>query len=77
MPFITVLTLGDRTDEQRRQFAAAVTRLAVEFLGAREREVRVRFEEMDASHFAWAGRLAADGPPGGDGHAAGVPAETR
>jgi len=61
MPFITVLTLGGRTLEQRRAFAAAVTQLATECLDASPREVRVRFVEMDAGHFARSGRLAADG----------------
>ena len=60
MPFITVLALKGRTIEQRRAFAAEVTKLAVDCLGSRPEEVRVRFVDMDASEFAQAGRLVHD-----------------
>ena len=60
MPFITVLTLRGRTLEQRRTFAAEVTKLAIDCLGAKTEEVRVRFVEMDATEFARAGRLMSD-----------------
>jgi 4-oxalocrotonate tautomerase len=60
MPFITVLTLRGKTLEQRRTFAAEVTKLAIDCLGARPQEVRVRFVEMDATEFARAGRLMSD-----------------
>jgi 4-oxalocrotonate tautomerase len=60
MPFITVLTLRGRTLDQRRAFAAEVTRLAADCFGSRPEEVRVRFVEMDADEFARAGLLMSD-----------------
>jgi 4-oxalocrotonate tautomerase len=60
MPFITVLTLRGRSLDQRRSFAAQVTTLAVDTLGARPEEVRVHFVEMDNTDFARAGQLVSD-----------------
>lgn len=60
MPFITVLTLQGKSEEQRRAFAAEVTKLAADCLGARPEEVRVHFVEMAATEFARAGRLMSD-----------------
>jgi 4-oxalocrotonate tautomerase len=60
MPFITVLALKGRSIEQRRTFAAEVTKLAVDCFGSKPEEVRVHFVDMDASEFARAGRLMDD-----------------
>jgi 4-oxalocrotonate tautomerase len=60
MPFITVLTVRGKSLEQRRAFAAEVTKLAVDCFGARAPEVRVHFVEMDPTEFARAGRLMSD-----------------
>ncbi|HJQ03545.1 MAG TPA: tautomerase family protein [Jatrophihabitans sp.] len=60
MPFITVLAIRGRSVEQRRAFAAEVTKLAVDCFGARPEEVRVHFVEMDPSEFARGGQLMSD-----------------
>ncbi|MEV6596473.1 tautomerase family protein [Actinoplanes sp. NPDC051346] len=60
MPFITVLAIRGSSVEQRREFAAKVTELAVSCLNAKPQEVRVHFTEMDRSEFARAGRLMSD-----------------
>ncbi len=61
MPFITVLTLEGRTVDQRREFAARVTELAMECFGSKPEEVRVHFVDMRTDEFARAGRLMSDG----------------
>lgn len=60
MPFITVELLKGRTVDQRREFAAAVTKAAGEYLNAAPERVRIRFLDIDPSDLATAGQLASD-----------------
>jgi len=62
MPNIRVELLSGRTAAQRTRFAEAVTRAAVEELGARQPDVRILFEEVAADHVANGGVLASDDP---------------
>jgi 4-oxalocrotonate tautomerase len=60
MPSITVQLLSGRTIEQRRAFAAAVTDVAVDTLGARRGDVRIAFEHIDPADVSNGGVLAVD-----------------
>lgn len=60
MPNITVELLAGRSVEQRRGFAEAVTRCAVDELGARRQDVRVVFTEITPDTVANGGVLAVD-----------------
>lgn len=60
MPNIRVELLRGRTVDQRRDFAERVTQAAVEVLGARQPDVRILFEEIDADHIANGGVLASE-----------------
>ncbi len=60
MPNIRVELLRGRTVDQRRDFAERVTQAAVEALGARQPDVRILFEEIDADHIANGGVLASE-----------------
>ena len=60
MPNIRVELLPGRTVDQRRAFAAEVTRAAVEELGARQQDVRIMFEEVAADFVANGGILASE-----------------
>lgn len=60
MPNITVQLLRGRTVDQRRAFASAVTKVAVETLGARPGDVRVAFEHIEPDDVANGGVLALD-----------------
>ena len=62
MPSITVQLLRGRTIEQKRAFAAAVTDVAVETLGARPGDVRIAFEHIEPDDVANGGVLASDDP---------------
>ena len=78
MPNITVELLSGRTLDQRREFAEAVTRAAVEILNARRPAVRIRFDEIEKSDVANGGTLESDreAPVGANGTApASAPAE--
>lgn len=60
MPNITVELLRGRTPAQRRDFAEAVTASAVEVLNARRQDVRIVFNDIDASDVANGGVLASE-----------------
>lgn len=60
MPFIKVEILEGRTKEQRADFAAQVTRAAVDCLGAQPERVRIRFIEMSPDDLARGGYLVSD-----------------
>lgn len=60
MPNITVQLLSGRTVDQRREFAAAVTDVAVKTLGARRGDVRIAFEHIQPDDVANGGVLAVD-----------------
>lgn len=47
MPLITIELYRGRTFEQKKAFVEAVTRAAVETLGAKAENVRIRFDEFD------------------------------
>lgn len=60
MPNITVELLRGRTMDQRRAFAEALTRSAVDILNARIQDVRIVFAEIGAEDVANGGVLAID-----------------
>lgn len=60
MPNIRVELLRGRTVEQRRAFAEQVTKAAVDTLGARQPDVRILFEEIDAAYVSNGGVLASE-----------------
>ena len=60
MPNIRVELLQGRTIDQRRDFAVAVTKAAVDALGARQQDVRILFEEISADSVANGGVLASE-----------------
>jgi 4-oxalocrotonate tautomerase len=60
MPNIRVELLRGRTLEQRRAFAEQVTTAAVDTLGARQQDVRILFEEIDAAFVSNGGVLASE-----------------
>lgn len=60
MPFIWVEMLEGRTIDQRRQFVKAVTRAAVDYLGAEPKKVRIRFAEIKPQDLARNGVLVVD-----------------
>lgn len=60
MPNITVQLLRGRSVDQRRAFAAALTDVAVETLGARRADVRIAFEHIEPDDVANGGVLAVD-----------------
>ena len=55
MPLITVSMYPGRTQEQKDEFARAVTRSAAEILGAKEGHVVVVFEENPKGNWFLAG----------------------
>ncbi|MCL6596458.1 MAG: tautomerase family protein [Firmicutes bacterium] len=63
MPFIQVEMLRGRTLAQRRAFALAVTKAAVEHLGVSPGSVRIRFVELAPEDLARGGLLASDADP--------------
>ena len=60
MPSITIQLLRGRTIEQKRAFAAALTDVAVETLGARREDVRIAFEHIEPEDVSNGGVLAVD-----------------
>lgn len=60
MPLIRVELTTGRTIEQRRAFAAAVTKSAAAFLGAKHEKVRVIFREISKQDIARGGVFIAD-----------------
>lgn len=60
MPNITVELLRGRTLDQRRAFAEALTRNAIDILNARAQDVRIVFAEIGAEDVANGGVLALD-----------------
>lgn len=62
MPFIRVELYRGRTLEQKKAFAEAVTKAAVEILETRTEAVRIRFEEFDPEDIASGGVYPAQRP---------------
>lgn len=62
MPFINVEILKGRSIDQRQDFAAAVTKAAVDHLGAESSRVRIRFSEITSDDLARGGYLLSRTP---------------
>ena len=60
MPIIQVNLLQGRSTETKRKYAAELTKVTCECLGAQPEAVRIIFNEMAHENFAIAGNLAVD-----------------
>ena len=56
MPLVTVSMFPGRTDQQKSEFAKAVTRAATDILKAQDRHVIVVFDEKPPEHWFLAGK---------------------
>lgn len=56
MPLVTVSMYPGRTDEQKSEFARAVTRVATEILKAKDSHVIVVFDEKPKENWFLAGK---------------------
>ena len=56
MPLVTVSMFPGRTDEQKSEFAKAVTQAATEILKAKDHHVIVVFDEKPPEHWFLAGK---------------------
>jgi 4-oxalocrotonate tautomerase len=60
MPIIQVNLLEGRTVEQKRKYAADVTRVTCEDFGVAPEQVRIQFIDMSDENYAIAGVLNSD-----------------
>jgi 4-oxalocrotonate tautomerase len=60
MPNITVQWYAGRTDEQKRQIVAAITKAMVDIGKTTADQVHVVFQDVEKSNWGHNGRLASD-----------------
>jgi len=60
MPNITVQWYAGRTDDQKRQLVAAITKAMVDIGKTTADQVHVVFQDVEKSNWGYNGRLASD-----------------
>ncbi|HET7876029.1 MAG TPA: tautomerase family protein [Methylomirabilota bacterium] len=60
MPNITIQWYAGRTDQQKREIAAAITRAMVEIAKTTPDQVHIVFQDVEKSNWGINGKLASD-----------------
>ena len=60
MPNITIQWYAGRTQDQKRQLTAAITKAVVEIGKATPEQVHIVFQDVEKSNWGWNGKLASD-----------------